>query len=135
MNYTENYQLNQWEQSDRILMEDFNSDNQKIEAALEELETTKTRLVYGTYTGDGQATRVVNLGFTPLWILSFYSNGQTGYQGLSYGGLAFQDRPVQHGTGTSLEIVDGGIRVGYDFPTSLNTNVNGYVYCYIACIA
>lgn len=34
MNYTQNYQLNQWEQSDRVLMEDFNSDNQKIEAAL-----------------------------------------------------------------------------------------------------
>lgn len=31
MNYTENYQLNQWEETDRVLMEDFNADNQKIE--------------------------------------------------------------------------------------------------------
>ncbi|WP_298019509.1 hypothetical protein [uncultured Dysosmobacter sp.] len=34
MQQTEHYQLNQWEREDRIQMADFNSDNQKIEAAL-----------------------------------------------------------------------------------------------------
>ena len=34
MTKTTNYQLNQWEKTDRILMDDFNADNQKIEAAL-----------------------------------------------------------------------------------------------------
>ena len=34
MNYTQNYQLNQWEASDRVLREDFNSDNRKIDAAI-----------------------------------------------------------------------------------------------------
>ena len=34
MNKTPNYQLNQWDKSDRIQMEDFNADNAKIEAAL-----------------------------------------------------------------------------------------------------
>ena len=34
MNQTANYQLCQWETTDRILMEDFNSDNSKIDAAL-----------------------------------------------------------------------------------------------------
>ena len=34
MNYTKNYQLNQWEASDRVLREDFNSDNRKIDAAI-----------------------------------------------------------------------------------------------------
>ena len=34
MNHTTNYQLSQWEASDRILMSDFNSDNAKIDAAL-----------------------------------------------------------------------------------------------------
>jgi len=34
MKKTINYQLNQWEMTDRIQMADFNSDNQKIEAAL-----------------------------------------------------------------------------------------------------
>ena len=34
MQKTTNYQLNQWVKSDRIQMEDFNSDNAKIDAAL-----------------------------------------------------------------------------------------------------
>ena len=37
MNQTGNYQLNRWEKSDRILMEDFNRDNQLLDAALAEL--------------------------------------------------------------------------------------------------
>ena len=39
MNYTQNYQLNQWEASDRVLREDFNRDNQKIDAVLAEIKT------------------------------------------------------------------------------------------------
>ena len=34
MNQTSNYQLNQWEKNDRIMMEDFNHDNAQLEAAL-----------------------------------------------------------------------------------------------------
>ena len=34
MKQTQNYQLNQWEKTDRIKMEDFNSDNQKIDSQL-----------------------------------------------------------------------------------------------------
>ena len=34
MTKTTNYQLNQWEKTDRILMEEFNSDNEKIDTAL-----------------------------------------------------------------------------------------------------
>ena len=34
MDYTQNYQLNQWEATDRVLREDFNSDNAKIDAAI-----------------------------------------------------------------------------------------------------
>jgi hypothetical protein len=33
-NHTPNYNLNQWERDDRVLMEDFNADNAKIDAAL-----------------------------------------------------------------------------------------------------
>ena len=47
MNQTTNYQLSQWEATDRILMSDFNSDNAKIDGALKvqadaiaELETS-----------------------------------------------------------------------------------------------
>lgn len=39
MKQTSNYQLNQWEKTDRILMEDFNGDNAKVDAALKALDT------------------------------------------------------------------------------------------------
>ena len=57
MTKTTNYQLNQWAKSDRVLMDDFNSDNQKIDAALGE----KCSVVFGTYTGDGAASKFVAL--------------------------------------------------------------------------
>ena len=65
LNQTANYGLSQWEATDRILMEDFNSDNSKIDGALKEnadniaaLETTvalcgNCKIVYGSYTGTG----------------------------------------------------------------------------------
>ena len=36
MNQTANFQLCQWEATDRILMENFNKDNEKIDTALKE---------------------------------------------------------------------------------------------------
>ena len=38
MKQTSNYQLNQWDAQDRILREDFNDDNEKIDAALAEIK-------------------------------------------------------------------------------------------------
>ena len=61
MNHTTNYQLSQWESTDRILMSDFNSDNAKIDAALKTnadniaaLEAVKgnCHVSYHTYVGD-----------------------------------------------------------------------------------
>ena len=37
MQHTTNYALTQWEPTDRILMQDFNSDNTRLEAALSAL--------------------------------------------------------------------------------------------------
>ena len=33
-NFTKHYSLSQWERSDKVLMDDFNADNAKIDAAL-----------------------------------------------------------------------------------------------------
>ena len=65
MKQTSNYQLNQWEKTDRILMEDFNGDNAKVDAALkaqasdmaslaaEVAKCGNCRVVMSTYTGTG----------------------------------------------------------------------------------
>ena len=64
MNQTANYQLCQWDPTDRILMEDFNSDNSKIDAALAGLAGQISAVSAGmgncemevlTYTGAGGA--------------------------------------------------------------------------------
>ena len=38
---TQNYQLNQWEKSDQVLMDDFNADNLAIDGALKALDSGK----------------------------------------------------------------------------------------------
>ena len=65
-NQTPNYALNQWERDDRILMDDFNADNTKIDAAIKaeaEARTAETaalagklgncKVVLRTYVGNG----------------------------------------------------------------------------------
>ena len=67
MTKTTNYQLNQWAKSDRIMMDDFNADNAKIDAALGALQ-----IVTGIYTGSGNDANCrvdVALGFRPEPVL------------------------------------------------------------------
>ena len=62
MTKTTNYQLNQWAKSDRIMMDDFNADNAKIDAALKanadaiaaaSAAQSNCNVVCGSYTGTG----------------------------------------------------------------------------------
>ena len=70
MNYTKNYQLNQWDPTDRVLREDFNEDNRKIEAALGAIQQLTVRFITGSYTGDGStAAREFHLGARPKFLL------------------------------------------------------------------
>ena len=65
MKQTTQFGLNQWEQTDRILMEDFNRDNAKVEAALA-----------------GQAASITGLtaamGNCSIYTTSYYGNGKAG---------------------------------------------------------
>ena len=59
MEYTANYQLTQWEESDRILREDFNRDNARTEAAfLEKLGPLETIRTYTSATGGERSLNV-----------------------------------------------------------------------------
>ena len=71
MNQTSNYGLNQWEEQDRILREDFNADNAKIEAALQAATETALaeHVTVGSYTGNGAKGRVISLPFTPKAVI------------------------------------------------------------------
>ena len=56
MKKTTNYQLNQWEKTDRIMMDDFNADNAKIEAAL---AARSCQFYTASYVGTGETSRTV----------------------------------------------------------------------------
>ena len=134
MTKTTNYQLNQWAKSDRIMMDDFNADNQKLDAAL----AGKTELVTGSYIGDGTATRVIHLGFTPKAVLVMRSGIDLGSSGggsssQKYGGLALGNRKAGDSTGYSVEITASGFRV-FEDPTNkyVRTNMHNVEYVYLA---
>ena len=86
MNQTANYQLSQWESTDRILMSDFNSDNAKLDAALGTLAQTVTghttalaqkgncQIYFDTYTGTGSGATVLTFPKAPK--LVFITNAE-----------------------------------------------------------
>ena len=68
MNYTQNYQLPQWESSDRILMDDFNEAMEKLDAGLEQAERPCFQI--GVLTDyDGSADVSVDLGRQPALVM------------------------------------------------------------------
>ena len=79
MNHTTNYQLNQWAKSDRIRMDDFNADNQKIDAALKAVVDGTMQFITSSYVGDGTEDRVIDLGVTPKLaiVLGTYSGASS----------------------------------------------------------
>ena len=60
MNHTKNYQLSQWEMEDRLLMEDFNGDNAKVDAALNTQADTLAQERKERQDGDKQLTQSLN---------------------------------------------------------------------------
>ena len=120
MTYTTNYQLPQWVKSDRILMDDFNDANSKIDAAL----TMKCEAVAGTYNGSDNDPQTISLGFTPaaVLVLDMRSN-HTALAVTGCPACASDDSPA-------VTIVEGGFEVKdrYNYGTGI---VHG-PYRYIA---
>ncbi|OUQ82733.1 hypothetical protein [Flavonifractor sp. An10] len=137
--YTTNYQLHQWEASDSFLRTDFNTDFQKIDAAVKGVETAantalalkadKTELTQacgaldeakcetltGSYTGNGANTRTIDLGCAPraVFVGEFLAvPGMTSNYLLSLTASGFQ---VRDSLGTS-------------------TNSSGETYYYLALV-
>ena len=68
-NYTEHYQLHQWEGSDSFLRTDFNEDLEKIDTVLGALSVE--RIAQGSYVGDGTNDRIIQLPFAPKFVIVF----------------------------------------------------------------
>ena len=136
-NQTSNYKLNQWKAEDRVMREDFNADNAKIDAAL----GLFPQLVFGSYTGDGTVGRTIDLGFEPKAVfvvgpegLPFYSSGGAQY---FCGGLAFPGVPAveTYRKSAVVSVCENGFQVSYNnLATTVHvySNTDGAVYQYIA---
>lgn len=88
MKQTEKYQLNQWELTDRIQMEDFNNNNLKIEAALEGVTALcNCQIHLQTYTGTGEKGPITHtFPHRPMFVAILRGGGDTwvfGARGLS----------------------------------------------------
>ena len=53
-NYTPEFGLNQWSLEDSVIMEEFNTDNRKIEQALLDLKASLPKFQAGSYVGNGK---------------------------------------------------------------------------------
>ena len=71
-NHTPNYALNQWERDDRILMDDFNADNAKIDAAIKAEVDARAA-------GDAALRTALNAkGNCQIWVTTYKGTGQYG---------------------------------------------------------
>ena len=152
-NQTPNYALNQWERDDRILMEDFNADNAKIDAALAALESGKAeaaslaalravvagkgscQVVTGQYTGYGQygQSNPNSLTFEkpPVLVLVSGTNTLVMARGGSRGYV------LQNGTSERIEVSWNGNSLSwYSARDSVyQMNTAGMVHYYVAFLA
>ncbi|MCI9156810.1 MAG: hypothetical protein HFF44_07725, partial [Lawsonibacter sp.] len=81
-NQTPNYQLSQWEKSDQVLMEDFNADNAKIDAALAAQASTLS----------AHTAQIARLGNCQIWTTTYKGTGFWGPDRPT--SLTFPKKPV-----------------------------------------
>ena len=93
----------------------------------------KCQVAYGEYTGDGAASRTINLGFTPTAVILCQVSGEFSDANIYSGGIAVTGHPATTRSGyPTIQIVDGGFQVFYFSGESSYTNIEGTVYHYIA---
>ena len=118
-----------WEKTDAELED-------RVEA-LETAGTLKSEVVFGTYTGDGTASRTINLGFTPVAVVVCDEMGRqyqsSGTRGI-FGGIAVTGHPcASSSTNKAIEIVENGFNVADNSEENpARTNQGRITYYFIA---
>ena len=140
MNQTPNYQLNQWDKSDRIMMEDFNADNAKIEAALSETMALAQKAPFAVgklESYDGSKAITVDLGRQPQMVIIGNKNGFTniitGQSSFAYPGhaVAMPGMPglkSNYSYGTTGETVLEVTATGFKLYAGLSSSMKPYYY-------
>ena len=154
-NKTQNYQLHGWAFGDEFPRAELNANFTKLDTALKAEETArksavtaeanartaglagKSRVVTGSYVGNGTDSQTITLGFTPKAVLVRAVNGVTGDTYRTYGALAVTGQNAENNVGPLLALTANGFRAYYS--TRENTeflvprlNYEGYRYNYLA---
>ena len=149
LNQTANYGLSQWEATDRILMEDFNSDNTKTDAALKEnaddIAAVKTQLdangaahagfgncdIYITsYVGNGAASKTLTFNGDPKFI---FISAYNGWLSITAGALAGKGLNGLDPTTPSLTWGNKSVTYQAQLPQEA-CNLSGVTYSVMALI-
>ena len=88
-NYTPNYRLNQWARPDKVLMEDFNADNAKIDGAI---KAQADGLAAEVSARTALAAQMAKKGNCRIELRSYTGTGKTG-DGVSVS-ISFSAKPV-----------------------------------------
>lgn len=136
-NYTPNYQLNQWEASDQVLHEDFNADNQKIDAALSTIPHIATGSYVGTGTFGSATPSALTFDFTPKLVVVVANEAQN----MKAGTVFISGQTLNPGIGVSnysnsslsLTVAWGDQSISwYGASSSNQLNDSGVTYFYFA---
>ena len=152
---TENYHLSQWEKTDKVLMEDFNADNVKIDAALAgKADTSALESLKQTVSGHTSALN--GKGNCRIYTQTYTGNGNSGTDGTVK--LTFPGKPLlvvlvepkngmfsllMYGTTYGYNIATSGSMymtwtensVSWYHPSTFHFNTKGYKYTAIAFLA
>lgn len=98
-------------------------------ASLQTLAEGKSAIVTGVYTGNGENSQTISLGFTPKAVIVA---DKTGF-GSRYGAMAFQNAPATYsGSSTWLEVVTNGFIAHHIDSSHFTLNANDRTYYYLA---
>ena len=128
MNYTENYHLPQWVESDRIMMTDFNQAMENIDAGI-----AATAYAVGEYTGDGKnmtdGGQLIRLGFHPRFVI--VTRGWTSPNNPASTFMAVGEKTASD-VEKYIALEDDGFRVGLNGTAYFKLNTADTVYTYMA---
>ena len=153
MNYTTNYHLPQWAETDRIMMEDFNdamSDiDQGIKTAQSTADTAESKAdaaqttansvadaytpgnkpyVVGSYAGTYLASQTITLGFRPSMVII---SGEERTKEAT-GSMLYTVVATSGGPGLVVQLTDTGFTLNSSTDYAPYLNENGRYYRYIA---
>lgn len=142
MEHTEYYQLSLWEQDDRILREDFNQDNAKIDAALAALQASQSKTLTGTFAATGQNNVTIDypIGMRPKVVIA-YTDHQASNGGDYYAIIITENYFIEFSRGgyahlwpcnSETKLTDHGFSIQHHYGAQYGYNAPGSILSYTA---